>query len=232
MYSWPASVHACILVLTTHKKSHAIFFFFFRVFTRIRFHYNVQVLPSSCLAPVCSQICGIMHMYLEGGKKKCVHVFCINAKAVLACQHHTFPSLCHLFRACGRRSVKANTALLLIEDASRLPRCPAGTAAADRRQRGGDGGGRHRTYNSNKFEARGEHWPIGHAPSLTSMMLRKRVSSLCYRERRQKHLRRWKKEGKDGRGLELVPVSTEGEGSQYFYPLFFFLAFPLEMRND
>lgn len=142
-------------------------------------------MSSPCL---CTQMCSV-HMYLW----KCVHVFAWMQKLFWPVNLHLSLSLSSL-QACRRWSVKASTASLLIEDASRLLWCPAGTAAADRCQREGDRG-RHRTYNNNsgnKFE-KWENTLAHRNHSITLTMLRRGTVLICLhgRERKteKKHLR-------------------------------------------
>lgn len=101
----------------------------------------------------------------------CLH----ECKSCFGLSTYTFSFSLSSLQACSRWSVKASTAFLLIEDASRPLWCPAGTAEADRRQRQGDRG-RHRTYNNssgNKFEKWGTRSPFAITPSLTLTMLRR-----------------------------------------------------------
>lgn len=190
--------------------------------------------PAPAFVPKCAA-CICMH-----GNLRCVCVpvcVCANVKACFwSVNLHLSFSLSSL-QACSRWSVKASTASLLIEDASRLLWCPAGTAAADRCQREGDRG-RHRTYNNsggNKFEKWGN--TLAHRNhSITYFNNVKEEGrlfvSVCEREEesgREKHPRQ---RGKKGGGLELVPVPTEGEGSQYFCPLFFYHTSPSENWNN
>lgn len=81
--------------------------------------------------------------------------------------------------------MKASTASLLIEDASRLLWCPAGTAAADRRQREGTEEGTELiTTTATTISRHGKHWPFEITPSLTLTTLRKECVFLSARSRK------------------------------------------------
>ncbi len=85
-------------------------------------------MPTSCF---CAQMRSL-HTY----SWKYVPVFAWMQKLFWPVNLHLSLSLSSL-QACRHWSMKASTASLLIEDASRLFWCPAGTAAADRRKREG-----------------------------------------------------------------------------------------------
>ena len=128
-------------------------------------HYHVRPL---FVGPIAPHACAFVKT-VSVRSRECKSSF------LAPCQPTPSPSPCHLFRRAGAGAWRRAPLPILIEDASRLLWCPAGTAASGRRQREGTEEDTELIATTAVTNSRsgGTRRPIGITTSLTLAMLRR-----------------------------------------------------------